>query len=109
MADNKRCAIYNRYSVNVPEILEQKREELITYCEDSLGIPEHELFEEVGSCLEKREVFDQMMERIEQNEFSDLLVLHTDRLYKPAYDCKKHTEIISRIKQKVVLHSVEEE
>lgn len=109
MADNKRCAIYNRYSVNAPEILEQKREELITYCEDSLGIPKHELFEEVGSCLDKREVFDQMMARIEQNEFSDLLVLHTDRLYKPAYDRNKHTEIISRIKQKVVLHSVEEE
>lgn len=107
MADNKRCAIYNRYSVNAPEILEQKREELITYCEDSLGIPEHELFEEVGSCLEKREVFDQMMERIENNEFSDVLVCHIDRIYKPGYDPNELVDRIRKISEKAVIHTIE--
>ena len=107
MADNKRCAIYNRYSVNATEILEQKREELITYCEESLGIPEHELFEEVGSCLDKREVFDQMMARIENKEFSDVLVFNIDRIYKLGYDHEKLAEYVDRIRAKAVIHTLE--
>ena len=53
MADDKRCAIYNRYSVNAPEILEKKRGELITYCEDSLGISDHELLKRLALSLKK--------------------------------------------------------
>ena len=104
MADDKRCAIYNRYSVNAPEILEKKRGELITYCEDSLGISDHELFEEVGSVLEEREVFNQMME---QNEFSDVLVCDIDRIYKPGYDPEKLAEYVDRIRAKAVIHTLE--
>lgn len=107
MANEKRCAIYNRYSVNAPQILEKKRDELISYCENDLGIPNHELFEEVGSVLEEREVFDQMMARIEQNEFSDVLVCHIDRIYKPGYDPEKLAEYVDRIRAKAVIHTVE--
>ena len=107
MANEKRCAIYNRYSVNAPQILEKKRDELISYCENDLGIPNHELFEEVGSVLEEREVFDQMMARIEQNEFSDVLVCHIDRIYKPGYDPEKLSEYVDRIRAKAVIHTVE--
>lgn len=107
MANEKRCAIYNRYSVNAPQILEKKRDELISYCENDLGIPYHELFEEVGSVLEEREVFDQMMARIEQNEFSDVLVCHIDRIYKPGYDPEKLSEYVDRIRAKAVIHTVE--
>ena len=107
MANEKRCAIYNRYSVNAPQILEKKRDELISYCENDLGIPYHELFEEVGSVLEEREVFDQMMARIEQNEFSDVLVCHIDRIYKPGYDPEKLAEYVDRIRAKAVIHTVE--
>ena len=107
MANEKRCAIYNRYSVNAPQILEEKRDELISYCENDLGIPDHELFEEVGSVLEEREVFDQMMARIEQNEFSDVLVCHLDRIYKPGYDPEKLAEYVDRIRAKAVIHTVE--
>ena len=107
MANEKRCAIYNRYSVNAPQIVEKKRDELISYCENDLGIPNHELFEEVGSVLEEREVFDQMMARIEQNEFSDVLVCHIDRIYKPGYDPEKLAEYVDRIRAKAVIHTVE--
>ena len=107
MANEKRCAIYNRYSVNAPQILEKKRDELISYCENDLGIPNHELFEEVGSVLEEREVFDQMMARIEQNEFSDVLVCHIDRIYKPGYDPEQLSEYVDRIRAKAVIHTVE--
>lgn len=107
MANEKRCAIYNRYSVNAPQILKKKRDELISYCENDLGIPNHELFEEVGSVLEEREVFDQMMARIEQNEFSDVLVCHIDRIYKPGYDPEKLAEYVDRIRAKAVIHTVE--
>ena len=107
MANEKRCAIYNRYSVNAPQILKKKRDELISYCENDLGIPNHELFEEVGSVLEEREVFDQMMARIEQNEFSDVLVCHIDRIYKPGYDPEKLAEYVDRISAKAVIHTVE--
>ena len=107
MANEKRCAIYNRYSVDAPQILEKKRDELISYCENDLGIPNHELFEEVGSVLEEREVFDQMMARIEQNEFSDVLVCHIDRIYKPGYDPEKLAEYVDRIRAKAVIHTVE--
>ena len=107
MANEKRCAIYNRYSVDAPQILEKKRDELISYCENDLGIPNHELFEEVGSVLEEREVFDQMMARIEQNEFSDVLVCHIDRIYKPGYDPEKLAEYVDRIRAKAVIHTIE--
>ena len=107
MANEKRCAIYNRYSVNAPQILEEKRDELVSYCENDLGIPDHELFEEVGSVLEEREVFDQMMARIEQNEFSEVLVCHIDRIYKPGYDPEKLAEYVDRIRAKAVIHTVE--
>ena len=107
MANEKRCAIYNRYSVDAPQILEKKRDELISYCENDLGIPNHELFEEVGSVLEEREVFDQMMARIEQNEFSDVLVCHIDRIYKPGYDPEKLAEYVDRIRAKAVIHTID--
>ena len=107
MANEKRCAIYNRYSVDAPQILEKKRDELISYCENDLGIPNHELFEEVGSVLEEREVFDQMMARIEQNEFSDVLVCHIDRIYKPRYDPEKLAEYVDRIRAKAVIHTID--
>ena len=107
MANEKRCAIYNRYSVNAPQILKKKRDELISYCENDLGITNHELFEEVGSVLEERKVFDQLMARIEQNEFSDVLVCHIDRIYKPGYDPGKLAEYVDRIRAKAVIHTIE--
>lgn len=107
MANEKKCAIYNRYSVNAPSVLADKREKLVSYCEDNLGISDHELFEEVSSVLEEREVFDKMMARIEQNEFSDVLVCHIDRIYKPGYDPESFAEYVDKISAKAVIHTIE--
>jgi len=107
MANEKRCAIYNRYSVDVPAVLAEKRGKLVSYCEDNLGISDHELFEEVGSVLGEREVFNKMMARIEQNEFSDVLVCHIDRIYKPGYDPERFAEYVDKISAKAVIHTIE--
>ena len=61
-------------------------------------------FEEIGSVLEKREVFEDMLDRINQGEFTDLLVCQLDRLYKPAYDLDKFVEIIEALQEKVSIH-----
>lgn len=106
---NKKCAIYNRLSVKNDNQLELKRTELIKYCKDVLKIEEYELFEEVSSVLEERKEFNQMMERIEKKEFTDILVYHTDRIYKPRYDRVKYIEYLDIIKHSdVELHSIME-
>ena len=102
----RRCAIYNRYSVENPEFLEGQRIKLLAYCKDNLGISDYELFAEVGSCLEKREVFDEMIARIQKKDFTDLLVYHMDRLYKPMYDRKMLPKILKDFEGKVVIHTM---
>ena len=104
---SRRCAIYNRYSVEDPERLSAARERLISYCENELHITDHVLFEEVGSVLEKRERYDEMITRIDQGEFTDVLVCHIDRLYKPAYDPAKFGEIVLSLAEKVKIHTLE--
>ena len=98
------CAIYNRHSVNDSELLAEMRDKLLTYCKETLGISDCILFEEYGSCLEKREVFDDMVMRIENGEFTDILVNHIDRIFKPAYDKTHFIELAERIQSKAVIH-----
>lgn len=102
----RRCAIYNRYSVDNPERLAEVRGVLLTYCADTLGITDYVLFEDVGSVLEKREAFDDMVTRIENGEFTDLLVYSIDRLFKPAYSTAKFWKIVKGINDKVDIHVV---
>lgn len=104
---SRRCAIYNRYSVEDPEGLTTARERLISYCENELHITDHVLFEEVGSVLEKRERYDEMITRIDRGEFTDILVCHIDRLYKPAYSPAKFGEIVLSLSEKVKIHTLE--
>lgn len=104
---SKRCAIYNRYSVENPNKLAEARERLISYCENELHITDYVLFEEIGSVLEKRERYDEMMDLINQGEFTDILVCYIDRLYKPAYDPVKFGEIVLSLSEKVKIHVLE--
>ena len=60
-----------------------------------------------GSVLEEREAFSQMMARIEQNEFSDVLVCHIDRIYKLGYDPESFAEYVDKISAKAVIHTIE--
>ena len=104
----RKCAIYNRYSVDTPERLAGMRGRLITYCQETLSVSDYDLFEETGSVLEEREVFDDMMNRINNGEFTDLLVCQLDRLYKPTYDFDKFVGIIETLQQKVTVHISED-
>lgn len=101
---SRKCAIYNRYSVEAPERLAEMWDKLIGYCQENLDVSDYELFEERGSVLDKREVFEDMLDRINQGEFTDLLVCQLDRLYKPAYDFDKFVEIIEALQEKVTIH-----
>ena len=101
---SRKCAIYNRYSVEAPERLAEMRDKLIGYCQENLDVSDYELFEERGSVLDKREVFEDMLDRINQGEFTDLLVCQLDRLYKPAYDFDRFVEIIEALQEKVTIH-----
>ena len=103
----RRCAIYNRHSVDDPERLAEMRGKLLTYCKDTLGISDYVLFEEIGSCLEKREAFDDMVARVERGEFTDLLVYSIDRLYKPAYSTARFWKIVKGLNAKVEIHVAE--
>lgn len=102
----RQCAIYNRHSVNDSERLTEMRGKLLTYCKETLGITDYVLFEEVGSCLEKREAFDDMVARIENGEFTDLVVYSIDRLFKPAYSTAKFWKIVKGINDRVDIHIV---
>lgn len=86
----------------------ETREKLIAYCVETLCIDDYVLFEEVGSVLEKREVFDGMTARIDRGEFTDLLVSHIDRIYKPGYDPEKFSKIIGEVSVKVNIHAVKQ-
>ena len=101
---SRKCAIYNRYSVEAPERLAEMRDKLIGYCQENLDVSDYELFEERGSVLDKREVFEYMLDRINQGEFTVLLVCQLDRLYKPAYDFDRFVEIIEALQEKVSIH-----
>ena len=103
----RHCAIYNRHSVDNPERLAEMRGKLLTYCKDTLGILDYVLFEDVGSCLEKREAFDDMVARVERGEFTDLLVFTIDRLFKPAYSTAKFWKIVNGLNAKVDIHVAE--
>jgi hypothetical protein len=48
-----------------------------------------------------------MMARIEQNEFSDVLVCHIDRIYKLGYDPESFAEYVDKISAKAVIHTIE--
>lgn len=82
----------------------ESRGKLIAYCQRILGVSDYYLFEEIGSVLEKREVLDDMLDRINQGEFTDLLVCHLGRLYKPTYDFDKFVEIIEALQEKATVH-----
>ena len=105
---SRKCAIYNRYSVDAPEGLAETRGRLISYCQENLGVSDYALFEEIGSVLENREVFEDMLDRINKGEFTDLLVCQLDRLYKPLYDFDKFVETIEALQEKVTVHVSED-
>ena len=101
----KKCAIYIRTSIDNEEFLKQKRKELKDYCKNVLKIDNYEIFEEIASVFDRRETLDKMMERIDEKEFTDMLVSSTNQIERNAQKCIKYLEQICK---KVELHSVTE-
>ena len=104
---NKKCAIYNRYSIENEKYMNMHREELIDYCKNILKIQDCEVFEDVGSVLKERLAFQKMLEKMKQGEFTDLLVYHPNRIYRAEYNRDKFDNIIKEISScNVELHSI---
>lgn len=104
---DRKCAIYNRISVENKTQLEKIRNTLIECCQKDLGINDYILFEEIGSVDGKRKEFEDMIDRIHKGEFTDLLVYHPNRIYRAEYNKEKFDNIINDIDKYVVLHSVD--
>jgi len=103
----RKCAIYNRISMGTQEELTERRAKLIDYCINTLKIKDITVFEEIASVLHKREEFDDMIKKIHNNEYTDLLVEHPDRLYKATYNKKIFDDIVVDIAScGVELHSM---
>lgn len=60
----RKCAIYNRISVENKTQLEKMKNTLIEYCQNILDINDYVLFEDVGSVEGKRKKFEDMIDRI---------------------------------------------
>ena len=103
---SKKCAIYNRYSVNCPERLSAMRDKLVSYCHEKLGICDYVLFEETGSSLKKRKIYKRMIKRINRGEFTTLLIYQADRLHKDPCALLKDIKIL---REKVDIYISEDE
>jgi len=103
----RKCAIYNRISVENKTQLEKMKNTLIEYCQNILDINDYVLFEDVGSVEGKRKKIEDMIDRIHKEEFTDLLVYHPNRIYRAEYNKEKFDNIINDIDKYVTLHSVD--
>lgn len=106
----KKCAIYNRLSTQNEEMLVKKRNELIDYCKNKLKIENYVVFEDVSSLDVDRPQFNEMMNKIEKNEFTDILVYNTNRIYRVNYNKETYKSIFEKILySNATLHSITEE
>ena len=101
----RKCAIYNRISVENKTQLEKMRNTLIEYCKNILDIKDYVLFEDVGSVEGKRKEFEDMIDRIHKEEFTDLLVYHPNRIYRAEYNKEKFDNIINDIDKYVDIYN----
>lgn len=103
----RKCVIYNRLSTENKERIEELKGQLIEYCTKNLKIEDYDYFEKVSSVLNERKVFDEIMNKIHDGKYTDFLVYHKDRIYKPTYDLNEFERIINDIKNHDVdLHSM---
>ena len=93
----EKCAIFVHYSINDSNRIEEKKNRLIKYCEDVLQTHNYEVFIEIGSFLEEREVFNSMLKKFESGEFSHLVVTDVGQIYKLSYDMQKAIDLTDQI------------
>lgn len=92
-----KCAIFVHYSINDSKRIEEKKNKLIKFCEDVLKTDNYEIFIEIGSFLKERPVFNSMIKKFENKEFSHLVVLDVGQIYKLSYDMQKTIDLTDYI------------
>ena len=97
----KKAAIYCRVSTVYQmdrDSLPMQKNDMVNYARYALGITDYEIFEDAGYSGKNtdRPAFQQMMERVEDGEFSHVLVWKIDRISRNLLDfaamyakCKK--------------------
>lgn len=93
----KKCAIFVHYSIDDIKRVEEKKNRLIKFCEDILKTSNYEIFIEIGSFLKDRKVFDDMMKKFENGEFSHLVVIDVGQIYRLSYDMQKALDLTDKI------------
>ena len=58
---------------------------------------DYEVFIEIGSFLEERKVFNDMLEKFKNGEFSHLIVTEVGQIYKLSYSIKKAMQLTTKI------------
>lgn len=95
----KKAALYVRVSTSYQidkDSLPLQREELIKYCKYALNIDDYEIFEDAGYSAKNtdRPAFQDMIKRIKQHEFTNLIVWKIDRISRNLLDfCNIYNEL----------------
>ena len=97
----RKTAIYIRVSTSMQadrDSLPMQKKDLTAYSELILGIPDYEIFEDAGYSGKdtERPAYQQMMARIQNREFSHLLVWKIDRISRNLID---FSEMYSELKK----------
>lgn len=59
----------------------------------------YEIFIEIGSFLKKRPVFEEMLAKFKQKEYSNLVIANIGQIYKLSYDMQKAIDLSNEIQQ----------
>lgn len=101
----KKCVIYNKLSNSNYETLQLQRDELIKYCKDKLKIKDYDIYDEAST---DKNQFNEMMKKIDEKEFTDILVSDLYNIYRISYNDEKFGNTIDKIlSSNIKLHCIE--
>lgn len=95
----KKTAIFIHYSIDDSKRIEEIKTRLITFCKEEMKTDNYEIFIEIGSFLKERPVFEEMLAKFKQKEYSNLVIANIGQIYKLSYDVQKAIDLSNEIKQ----------
>ena len=108
----KKCAIYDSINTNKTDIMLKRKEKLIKFCKEELNIDDIEIFQDIKTSKKPYENFQDMIDRINKGEFTDLLVHHPKVMYRreykeEGYNKENFYKIIKKLKEcNIEMHSM---
>lgn len=97
---------YVRDSMGNDKKIQKQMEEIINFAVPNFNVKKEEIdfFCDKTGTREERDGFNQMMEKIKQNQYSTLIVVHINRIYRIygdniEKDMNKLNELVDKIKK----------